>query len=193
MVIVDLVDGGEDGGNAGHGAAVVEDGFDGLVDGQAGGDRRHQQQHMLAADHGLEVVTEDHLAVGVVLRGNHIDGLVAVDAHKAGAGEFLGQIGAHNLGAVQADDGIHDGGGHILLHQIFRHGHGLALTGFQGGDVDVVVDVGVVGGEMSGNDLEGDAVGALGAQLDHAIFHKQFLHCQRRFAACELQNAFFLK
>ena len=47
---------------------------------------------MLVADHGLQVIPEQQLAGGVVLRGDHIDGLVGVDGDKPGPAQLLGQV-----------------------------------------------------------------------------------------------------
>ena len=71
----------------------------------------------LSPNHGYQVVPEDQLAGGVVLWGDHIDGLVGIDGDKAGPVQLLGQVGADNLGAVQAEDGVHNGAGHIMLRQ----------------------------------------------------------------------------
>ena len=104
---------------------------------------------MLVADHGLQVIPEQQLAGCVVLRCDHVDGLVGVDGDKSGPAQLLGQVGADNLGAVQAEDGVYNGGGHIVLYQGLGGQLGLALAGLQGGHVQIAVDVGVVGGKMA--------------------------------------------
>ena len=54
-----LVHGPVDGRNACHPAAVIVDGLDGALGGKAGGNGSHQHQHMLTADHRLNIVPDD--------------------------------------------------------------------------------------------------------------------------------------
>jgi hypothetical protein len=70
--------GGKNSGKACHGAAVVVHGLHSGLHGVAGGDGSGQNEHMLALDHGGQIVTQDDLAAGGVLRGNDVDGLVGV-------------------------------------------------------------------------------------------------------------------
>ena len=108
---------------------------------------------MLVADHGLQVVPEEHLAVAVKLWSDDVNGLVGVDRDKSGPAQLLGKIGADNLGPVQTEDGVHNGGGHIVSHQGLGSQLGLALAGFQGGHVQIAVNVGMVGGKMAVDQL----------------------------------------
>ena len=140
--------GGEDGRQACDRAAVVVDSLDGSLCGVAGGDGSRQDEHMLALDHGGQIVAQDDLAAGGVLRRDDIDGLVGVHVGEAVFRELVGQAGADDLGAVQAEDGIHDGAMLIGSHQLLCHGLGLGQTGFLGGHVDVIVDMAVAGGKM---------------------------------------------
>ena len=85
--------------------------------------------------------------------------------------QLLGQVGADNLGAVQAEDGVHNGAGHIMLRQSLGSQLGLALAGLQGGHVQIAVDVGVVGGKMAVDHLQRHAA-ILRQDFDDAVFHK---------------------
>ena len=49
---------------------------------------------MLALDHGGQIVAQDDLAAGGVLRGDHINGLVGVHVGKAVLGQLVGKAGA---------------------------------------------------------------------------------------------------
>ena len=126
---------------------------------------------MLALQHGLEVVAEEQLAVGVVFRADDIDGLVGVDGGKAAFGQFPGKAGADDLGAVQADDGVDDGAGDVFLGQLSGHRLGVAQASLEGGDVDVIVDVAVVGGKVPLGHLQRHRAAA-GIDLLHTLFHK---------------------
>lgn len=72
-------EGAEHAGDSLHPAAVVKNAFDGTTGGFSGIDRRNQDQHILARNHGREVVAEDELAVRIVFGGDHIDVFVPVD------------------------------------------------------------------------------------------------------------------
>ena len=156
-------------------AAIVAHSLDALVGGIAGGTGGHEDQHMLVTDHGLDVVAEDHLGVGVVLGLHHINGIVRVHAAEAALGQLLRQAGADDRGAVQTQNGIH---GRIILkgsHQILGSSLGFAEPGLGIGDVDIIVNMAVVGGKMAtGNTQRG--IAALYRQigdLDHSsILHK---------------------
>ena len=109
---------------------------------------------MLAADHRLNVVAEDHLTVGIVFRGDHINGLVRVDGHKARAGQFLCQKRPDDLGAVHTQNGIHHGFVAINRSQRLRCQLGLALARFQGGHIHIIVDMGMAGDKMPLRNLQ---------------------------------------
>lgn len=161
-----------DGGNARHIAAVVADGLNRPFGGKAGGDRGHQDQHVLAGDHGLDVVPKDDLGVGVVFRLQNVDGLMLVDGPEAGLGQFLGDAGTQNSGAVQTQDGIHRGIIDKMRHQFIGAVLGFTQAGLLIGDVDVVIDVGMIGGEMASCDSQGNFA-ALNGQMgnfDHSFF-----------------------
>ncbi len=159
-----------DGRHTFHDAAIILDTFDALVDGFAGSDRSHQNEHVLAADHRLDVVPENQLAVGIVFRRDHINTAMRIQRHKTAVGEFVGKAGADDFGSVQTNNGIHNGSGHIMLHQCLGYAGSFAQTAFQGGDVDIIIDVAVVGGEMALYNLKGYS-SVVRINFDHAIFH----------------------
>ena len=74
---------------------------------------------------------------GVVLGGDDVDGLVGVDGGQARVAQLLGEVSPDDLGAVQAEDGVHNGGDHVGPHQGFGRSLRLALAGLQGGHVQV--------------------------------------------------------
>ena len=100
---------------------------------------------MLAPDHGLNIITEDHLTTGVAFRLQHIDGLVLIDGAETALGQLDANESAQHGGAVQTDDGIHRGIVDETGHQLISGGFGLAEAGLVIGDINVVVDVAVVG------------------------------------------------
>ena len=83
---------------------------------------------MLALDHGGQIIPQEDLAAGGILRGDDVDGLVGVHIGKAVLGQLIGQAGADDLSAVQAEDGIHDGAVLVGRHQLL--GHSLAQRAF---------------------------------------------------------------
>ena len=123
-------------------------GLDGGLRGVARGHRRGQDQHVLAFDHGLDVVAEDQLAARGVLRGHHVDGLVRVHVAEVVARQLLGKARADDLHAVQTQHGVDDGGVRIGCHQRLCHSLRLGQARLLHGDVDVVVDVAVAGGKV---------------------------------------------
>ena len=76
-------------------------------------------------------------------------GVVGVHIGEAVLGQLVGQTGADDLRAVQTEHGVHDGAVLIGGHQLLGDSLGLREAGFLGGDVDVVVDVAVAGGEVA--------------------------------------------
>ena len=153
-------------------AAIVLDGLDRPLGGKARGNGGHQHQHMLAPDHGLNILPENDLGIGVVFRLHHIDGLVGIDGAEARFGQFLGNAGAQHRSAVQTQHRIHrriiDKAGNQLIGTV----PSLAETGLLIGDVHIIVDMGMVGHKMSlGNSQR--RVAPLHRQfykLDHGAF-----------------------
>ena len=98
-------------------AAIIGDAFHAFADGDACGDGGHQDNDMLTLDHWLDIVAENHLAIGVVFRRDHVDSAVSVHGEISGACKFLGEQSTDDLGAVQTDDGVHDSVRHIKACQ----------------------------------------------------------------------------
>ena len=126
---------------------------------------------MLAADHGLDVVTEDHLAVGTVFGFHNIDGLVGVDGIEAASAQFFRDAGAQNGGAVHADDGIHGSIVNEVGHQLVSAVLGLAQAGLLVSDINVVVDMGMVGCKVAAGNTQGGLTMTDGQvhKLDHIL------------------------
>ena len=110
----------------------------------------HQEDDVLVFYPGDHIVPEKHLTAGDIFRLDDIDGLMSVHGKEAGFHQLLGQKCADYLGAVQADDGVHDGIMHILLSQgvgsLLCFGH----PGLGKCHINIIVDVGMVGGKMTG-------------------------------------------
>ena len=104
---------------------------------------------MLALDHVHGVVPEDHLVVDAILRLQHIDGLVGIDGAEAALGQLGSHAGTQNRGTVHTQDGIHRGIVDKMGNQLTGAVLGLTETGLLISNINVVVDVGVVGGKMA--------------------------------------------
>ena len=79
-----------------------------------------------------------------------------VDGAEAGLGQFLGDTGTQDSGAVQAEDGIHGGIIDEMGNELVGTVLSFTQTGLVIGDVDVVVDVRVIGGEVAAGDPKRD-------------------------------------
>jgi hypothetical protein len=132
---------------------------------------------MLALHHGGQVVAQDDLAAGGVLRRDDVDGLVGVHVGKAVLRQLVGKAGADDLGAVQAEHGVHDGVVLVSRHQFFCHGLCLGKAGLLGGDVDVIIDMAVAGGKMTLCHAQ-EQVAFLGGKLYH-VDHRNSTPLQR--------------
>ena len=163
-----------DGGNTGNPAAVVGDRLNGTLGSKAGGDGSHQHQNMLAADHGLDVVPENDLGIGIVFGLHNVDGLVGIDGTEAGLGQFVGDAGTQNSGAVQTQNGIHGSVIDEVGNQLISTGLGLRNTGLLEGDINVVIDMGVIGHKVALGNTQGD-ITLLDRQF-HKLDHGHFLH-----------------
>ena len=75
-ISADGIHGTIDGCNTCNLATVVANGLNGLLGSKAGGAGCHQDQNVLAPDHGLGVVAENDLGVGVVFRLRDVNGIV---------------------------------------------------------------------------------------------------------------------
>ena len=160
-------------GNACHPAAVVTDGLDGALGSIAGGNGCHKDQNMLAPDHGLHIVPENNLGVGIVLRLQNIDGLMLVDGAETGLGQLLGNAGTQNSGAVQAEDGIHGGIVNKMGDQLVRAVLRFTQTCLLVSDINIVIDMGVIGREVAPGDTQGDI--AMADRKIHQFDHLRYL------------------
>ena len=167
-----LVHTGEDGAHAGSLAAVIADGFQGGLDGVAGGDGGRQHQHVLAHDHGGVVLTEEQLGAGGVLGGHNVNGVVGVVVGIAAAGEFGGDGAADQLGAVQAEDGVDDGHGADVVAQLGGDLLGLGQTVLGHRQVDVIVEVAVAGGKVAHRHAQRH-IGVVGAGFKQTDRHNE--------------------
>ena len=69
--------------------------------------------------------------------------------------------------------------GHQFIGTVF----GFAQTGLLIGDVDVIIDVGVVGGEVTAGDTQGDFAALNGqiGNLNHSLFLRVSIKKKKRF------------
>ena len=108
---------------------------------------------MLVPDQGLGVVAEDNLAVGVVLRLQHADVAVIVDT-AGGGDELFRQTGADDSRAIQTEDRV-DRNGTVMRRKLLGNVSGLGQTGLMVGNINVVVDMAVVGRKMASGHTKG--------------------------------------
>jgi hypothetical protein len=128
---------------------------------------------VLAADHRLDIVTENNLGIGIVLRLHNVNGLVGIDGTEAGLGQFVGNAGTQNSGAVQTQNGINGGIIDEVGNQLISAVLGLRNTGLLISDINVVIDMGVIGHKVAlGNTQRGIAL--LNRQF-HELDHNYFL------------------
>ena len=174
----------EDGGNALDLAAVILDTLQGAPGALAGVDGGDQDQHLPPHDHGGQVVPEDQLPVGVILRGDYVNVFAAVDGKDFLFGQVAGEERADDLAPVQTYDGVHP----LVIGVVLGQGHG-SFPGhgelvLHAGDVDVVAVVGVPGGKMPLEDrhlklgvesrCKLDRVHILTSRLVKSVWHIRF-------------------
>ena len=116
------------------------------------------------------ILTEDHLTGGGVLRRYDIHGVMLVGGADAGGGHLLGKARAQDLGPVQAQHRVDDERMVELDDQLLRRLPGLGQAVLGVGHVDVVVDVAVVGGEVSLGNAQGNAA-VLAVEMDRRNDH----------------------
>ena len=100
--------------------------------------------------------------------------------------------GAQHRGAVQTQHGIHGGIVDEIGHQLIGAVPGLAETGLLVGDVHIVVDMGVIGHEMTLGDPQGGVAALYGQfyKLDHSFF-LQFLGLSKKKGVFEARRKRF--
>ena len=139
----------EDGANADGQAVVVADRFDGGFCGIARGDRCREDEDVLADDHGRDIIAEDHLAAAGVFGGNDVDGAVRVHIHVARACQLACHASAHDLRAVQTENGIDDLIGGDQVTKELCAGARLGESVFGHREINVVIQMAVAGCEMT--------------------------------------------
>lgn len=134
--------GGENRGKTDDFTAIVVDGFDGGFCGIARCDRHGEDQYVLTADHGGDIVTEHQLRADGMLGGYHVDGLMRVDVDEIVLGQFSRKTGADHLGGVEAKNGVdHVRGVTVITAKRFRDGGGFGQSAFLRGNVDIIITV----------------------------------------------------
>ena len=127
---------------------------------------------MLILDHMHQIVAENDLAVVIELRAHHIDTLVAVHGHKTALCQLIGQKRADHFHAFHTYNGVH----HRVKKIQARHhlGDSLCLAGpaLKHGQIQVIVDVGMVGGKMA-RDHSHLGRGPNGSYLSYSGFHNR--------------------
>jgi hypothetical protein len=99
---------------------------------------------------------------------------VGIDGTEAALGQFLRQASADDGGTVQTQNGVHRGiidkGSHHLLGNILRFAEaGLGIC-----NINVVIDMAVVGGEVAASHSQGH-IAALYRQVGN-LNHSRILH-----------------
>ena len=168
---IGLLNGAEDRRNPHQTAAVIPQTFQGTADGFAGGYRGKQQKNIFSPNHFLGIVPEDHLIIGVGLGCDNTDIIAAVEHPGARLGKLICQESADHLRAFQADNRINGRRSEIgprqLHRRVFRH----AVKTLDTGHIHIIVDMGVVGGKMPGNNADFYAFVAAGGNFLNPGFH----------------------
>jgi hypothetical protein len=81
---------------------------------------------------------------------------VGIDATDAALGQLVSQTSTDDSGAVQAENGIHKGAIDNSLRQMLGYGLRLAQTGLGIGNIDVVIDMAVVGSKVTASKPQGN-------------------------------------
>lgn len=144
-----VVNAGENGADTLGRSAVIADGLNGSLHSITRNGRSGQHQHMFAGDHGRGIIAEKQLAAGGMLGRNHINSAVRVHVGVAGLRQLAGHAGANQLGAVQAQNGIDDGGILKAAAQFGCGGAGLGQAVLGHRQVQIIIDMAVAGGKMT--------------------------------------------
>lgn len=147
-----------------YGTVIILDRLDSRLSGISRGDRCGENENVLALDHRNDIVTEDKLASRGVLGGDHIDGLMRVEIHKIAVSQLLGEAGSYYLSAVEAEDGVDDGGVIIIRHKLLSYRLSLGKTGLLGSHVDIIVYMAVAGCKVTLGDAKVEVL-VLGSDL----------------------------
>ena len=139
----------EDGANADGQAVVIADRFDGGFGGIARRDRCRENENVLADDHGRDIIAEDHLATAGIFGGYDVDGAVGVHIHIARFGQLACHTSAHDLRAVQTENGVDDLIGGDLVAKELCAGARFGESVFGHREINVVIQMAVAGREMT--------------------------------------------
>ncbi len=180
-----FIDHGENRAYACHRSAVVLNRFDTALDGIAGCDGGCENQHMLAGDHRLDVIAEDELASGGVLRCDDIDRVMDIDASESALGQIAGHAGTDNFGSVKTQDGVDDCRRAVFGSELSGSFLGFGKTVLRESQVNIVVDVAVAGREMSLCHTKLQRVVGIGI-IHHLNCHNYLLLLNFRAALCLL-------
>ena len=172
LLAANAVHSGVQGRDAYHVAAVVTDGLQAALGGKAGGDAGHDHQDIFVADVLQHVVPEDHLAVGIKFRLHNGNISAVVHAAAATVDQFFAQTGADDGRAIQTQNGIDGGVPLILRSQDPGHSLSLRQAGLLKGDINIIIDVAVVGRKMAFRHTQGDIALANGEfhDLKHSVY-----------------------
>ena len=144
----DLLLGSKDRGYAYGLTAVIFNCIQRLLYRSAGRHRNGKNQYVLTLDHGDDVITEQHLTAAH-LRSYHVDGLMGVDVTEIILHQRISETGSHDLGTVQTENGIHNGGRiTVAAAKLFSHSLRLGKTGLLRRYVNIIVAVRTVGSKM---------------------------------------------
>ena len=154
-------------------AAVILNAFHAAANAEAGRHGRHEEHDVLLVHHGLDIFSKEHLTIVCTFWTDDVNLFVL------GSGylflQFDREKRTNNTGSVQTNDGIN--GIHILVLACQRVCTFLCilLAGFQHGQINKVIDMGMTCDEMTGNGLNRyDVAKFIGAELNRSgvqLFH----------------------
>ena len=137
-----LIHGTEDGAGTADIGTVILHALCNRAERSASRQGTEKQQHIFFAQGKLcHVVPEDDLARRGELRRDYVNGAVCIIGKDAGLGQFLGQIRADDLCAVEADDGVYRCVGAVVHGQQRCEAVSFVAAGLQCRDLHVIGDV----------------------------------------------------
>ena len=144
-----FVDAGENRANACGDAVIIADGIDSGLNGIACGNGRRQNQHVLADDHGCDIIAEDDLASARIFGGDHVNGAVRVHIHVSRFCQFACHASADHFRAVKTQDRIHYlGKRNFAAHDLGACARfGKTMLGH--GEIDIIIQMAVCGCKMT--------------------------------------------
>jgi hypothetical protein len=128
---------------------------------------------------------------------------VSVDGTETGLAQFISDAGTQNSSAVQTQNGVNRGIVDKIGNQLICAVLSLGNTGLLEGNINIVIDMGVVGDKVALGNTQGD-ITLLNRQfhkLNHGRFlrfflkitekRKTFLYSRHKAFCRLLKNAFF--